>query len=142
MLFEERGVNVRRPKKIRLIALLLMMAVIVEISACAVSKGGIVILENGEGTGFTMNFSDWSTKNKCELSLDKDDVLQFEIELDEGKIDLSVNGKKGSEPYTGNIHKSGLFTVKVSEKDTYEIRIKGRNATGKVKVINLGSSAE
>jgi len=142
MLFEERGVNVRRPKKIRLIALLLMMAVIVEISACAVSKGSIVILENGEGTGFTMKFSDWSAKNKCELSLDKDDVLQFEIELDEGKIDLSVNGKKGSEPYTGNIHKSGLFTVKVSEKDTYEIRIKGRNATGKVKVINLGSSAE
>jgi hypothetical protein len=49
-----------------------------------------------------------------------------------------VKGKNGSEPYTGNNLKPGLFTVTVSETDRYEIRITGKGATGKVFVKNVG----
>jgi hypothetical protein len=76
-------------------------------------------------------------KNKCELSLNKGDVLQIEVVHEDGKIALTVSGKNGSEPYTGNNLKSGVFTVTVSETDKYDIRITGKNATGKVMVKNV-----
>ena len=86
-----------------------------------------------------MDFKEWSSKNKCELSLNKGDVLQFEVFREDGEIALRVSGKKGSEPYTGNNLKSGLFTVTVSETDNYVIRITGKDATGKVMAKKVGN---
>lgn len=123
-----------------LIFLPLVIAIIVSISACSAPKNSILILENPNGTGFIMDFKEWSSKNKCELSLNKGDVLQIEVVREGGKIALMVSGKNGSEPYTGNNLESGLFTVTVSETDKYAIRITGKNATGKVMVKNVGSS--
>ena len=109
----------------------LLMSIIIAISACSETKGSIVVLENPNGTGFTMDLKKWSLENKCELSLNKGDVLQIEVAREGGKIALAVSGKKGSEPYTGNNLESGLFTVTVSETDKYDILITGKNATGK-----------
>ena len=120
----------------------LFIAIIISISACSATNGSIVILENPNGTGFTMDFKKWSSTNKCELSLNKGDVLQIEVVREDGKIALTVSGKNGSEPYTGNNLKTGVFTVTVSEKDRYVIRITGKDATGKVTVKNMGSTAE
>lgn len=111
-------------------------------SACAGAKGGIVILEDGRGTGFAMEFKGFNTKNKCELSLAGGDVVQVEVEREEGKIALAVSGKNGSEPYTGNDLGSGIFTIAVFEADDYVFRITGKEATGKVTVKNLGGAAE
>ncbi|MGI6412208.1 MAG: hypothetical protein ACOXZ5_00790 [Syntrophomonadaceae bacterium] len=121
---------------------LLVIAILITISGCTASKGSIVILEKPNGKGFTMEFKEWSSNNKCELSLDKGDVLQFEVVREDGEIALKVSGKNGSEPYTGNDVRSGIFTVTVSESDTYEIRITGKDATGKVTLKNVESSAE
>ena len=123
-----------------LIFLPLVIAIIVTISACSAPKNSIVILENPNGTGFIMDFKEWSSTNKCELSLNKGDVLQIEVVREDGKIALMISGKNGSEPYTGNNLESGVFTVTVSETDKYAIRITGKNATGKVMVKNVGSS--
>lgn len=112
----------------------LFIAIIIVISNCSASKGSIVVLENPNGTGFTANFKEWSSKNKCELSLKEGDVLQVEVEHEDGEIDLMITGKNGSEPYVGNNLKSILFTVTVSETDKYDIWITGKNATGKVTV--------
>lgn len=125
-----------------LIFLPLVIAIIVSISACSAPKNSILILENPNGTGFIMDFKEWSSKNKCELSLNKGDVLQIEVVREGGKIALMVSGKNGSEPYTGNNLESGVFTVTVSETDKYAIRITGKNATGKVMVKNVGSIAK
>ena len=125
-----------------LIFLPLVIAIIVSISACSAPKNSILILENPNGTGFIMDFKEWSSKNKCELSLNKGDVLQIEVVREGGKIALMVSGKNGSEPYTGNNLESGVFTVTVSETDRYAIRITGKNATGKVMVKNVGSIAK
>ncbi|WP_066640387.1 hypothetical protein [Desulfolucanica intricata] len=143
MLFGKLTAGIRMIRNIRQIIFLpLVIAIIITISACTASKGSIVILENPNGKGFTMDFKEWSSKNKCELSLNKGDVLQFEVVREDGEIALIVSGKNGSEPYTGNDLRSGIFTVTVSESDKYDIRITGKDATGKVTVKNVGSSAE
>lgn len=129
--------------RIRLIVFLpLVIAILMAIPACTASKGSIVILENPNGKGFTMDFKDWSSKDKCELSLNKGDVLQIKVVREAGEIALAVSGKNGNEPYTGNNLESGLFTVTVSETDNYEIRITGKRATGNITVKNVGSSAK
>lgn len=143
MLCRKQNGVIRRAKNTQLIILLfLVIAIIVAIPACFMPKGRIVILENPNGTGFTMDFREWSSKNKCELSLNKGDVLQIEIVHEAGKIALTVSGKNGSEPYTGNSLKTGVFTVTVSETDRYVIRITGKDATGKVIVKNVGGTAK
>lgn len=120
----------------------LVIAFAVAISACAATKGAIVILENPDGTEFTMDFKEWSAESKCRLSLDRGDVLRIEVIRENGEIALAVFGENGSEPYTGNDLGSGVFTVTVSETDEYSIRIGGKNATGKVMVKNLESGVE
>jgi len=117
-----------------IIFLPLVIAIIVAISACTATKGSIVILEKPNGQGFTMDFQDWSAQDKCELSLNKGDVLQFEIEGEDGEIALVVSGKNGSKPYTGSKLESALFTVTVSETDEYVIGVTGKGATGKIAV--------
>lgn len=125
-----------------IIFLSLVFAIIVAISACTATKGSIVILENPNKTEFTMDFKEWSAKNKCELSLNRGDVLQIGVVREGGEIGLAVRGKKGSEPYTGNDLESCLFTVTVSESDEYLIQITGKDATGKVTVKNVASGAK
>ncbi|MEM5768043.1 MAG: hypothetical protein AAGU32_07115 [Bacillota bacterium] len=104
------------------------------------NKGGIVILEYPRE--LTMEFKEWDAKNKGELSLKKNDVLQVEFARESGEIALEIKGKKGSEPYTGNDLSSGVFTVTVDETDTYMIRISGKDASGKITVKNLESGIE
>lgn len=85
-----------------------------------------------------MEFNQYNEKNKCELSLAGGDVLQVDVTREGGEIALTVSGKSGSEPYTGNDLESGMFTITVSETDEYLFRIDGRDASGKVVVKNLG----
>lgn len=117
-----------------IIFLPLVIAIIISISAYSAPEGSIVILENANGTGFTMDFKEWSSQSKCELSLNKGDVLQFEVAHEGGKVALKVSSKNGSEPYTGNNLQSGVFTVKVSEADKYNIQVTGKNPTEKIMV--------
>jgi len=125
-----------------IIFLPVFISALIVISSCTAPKGSIVILENPNGKGFTMDFTNWSSQDKCKLSLDKGDVLQIEVDHKNGEIDLAITGKNGSEPYTGNDLKSMLFTVTVSETNNYEIRISGKKATGKVTVKNVNNDAD
>ncbi|NMA34432.1 MAG: hypothetical protein GX940_07775 [Clostridiaceae bacterium] len=136
-------------KRNTMIIMLLLIAVIIVvlvfvnivIPGLFTPKGSIVILEDPDGKGFTMDFTEWNSKNKCELSLNRGDVLQIEVKHKGGEISLAVSGKNGSEPYTGNDLRSGMFTVTVSESDDYIFRITGKSATGKVTVKNVGGIA-
>lgn len=101
------------------------------------AKGSIVILEEPDKMGFTLEFNAWSKKNKCELSLRKGDMLQAEIDRKGGEIALTADGKNGSSPYKGNNLESGIFTITVSETDEYIIKTTGKDATGKITVKNL-----
>jgi len=98
----------------------------------------MVILEDPNGTGFTMDFTRFSATNKCTLSLGEGDVVQVEAVRDSGKIGLRVSGMKGSEPYEGNDLKTLTFTIRVSETDDYVFWITGHDATGRITIKNLG----
>ncbi len=135
------GKQVRRPYNRHWAVFLPLLIIILAISAGTASKGSIVILENPKGNGFMADFREWSSSNKCDLALNKGDTLQIEIVREDGEIALVVNGKKGSKPYTGNNLKSIVFTVTVPETDQYEIRITGKDATGKVTVKNVTNIA-
>jgi hypothetical protein len=139
MLFRKLNTG-KGSEKMNIIILLrvLSLLLVFSLSACSTSKGGIVILEDGRGTGFTMDIKDYNSNNKCELSLAAGDEVQVKVEHESGKIAFSVNGKNGSEPYTGNDMKSGTFTVTVSETDDYVFRVTGKDATGKITVKNFG----
>lgn len=115
-----------------IIFLPLFIAIIIVISNCSAPKGSIVILENLNGSGVTMDFKEWSSKNKCELSLNKGDVLQIKVDMEDGEIGLMIRGENGTELYTGNNLKSIKFTVTVPETDRYITYITGKNVTGKV----------
>ncbi|WP_089610996.1 hypothetical protein [Dehalobacterium formicoaceticum] len=119
----------------------IILAAMLLLSACAVPNG-IMILENLNGTGFTMDLTQFNAETNYELSLTEGDVLQVEVSRDSGKIALTVSGKNGSEPYTGNNLASGIFTITVSETDEYVFRITGKDATGKILVKNLGSGVK
>ena len=143
MLSGKQNTIIRRNKKNSLLIFLpLIIAIIIGSSACSVPKGSIVILENPNGTGFSMDFHEWNSQNKCELFLNKGDVLQIEVDRKYGKIALVISGKNGSEPYTGNSLESGVFTVRVSETDKYNFHITGKDATGKVMVKVVESIAD
>lgn len=116
----------------------MMAAIVVAITACAAPKGSIVILEETDGSGFTMEFSQWSSKDSCKLSLKDGDVLKIEVDRQDGKIGLEVTGRNGSEPYTGSAVETGVFTVTVSDTDEYDIQITGKNASGKAAVHITG----
>ncbi|HRC80422.1 MAG TPA: hypothetical protein PLF27_03450 [Sedimentibacter sp.] len=138
MLIGKQNTKIRRVKNMHPIVFLpLFIAVLMVISACTATKGSIVILENPNGSGFTMDFKDWSSQNKCELSLVKGDEIQVEVACKYGEIVLLINGKKGSEPYMGNGLKSCRFTVTVSETDEYVIQVTGKNASGKITVKKI-----
>lgn len=140
MLFRKETTGVRCIRKTNpIIFLPLVIAIIIAILSCSATKGSILILENPNGKDFTIDFKEWSAKNKCELSLNRGDVLQIEVARESGEINLTLSGKNGSEPYTGNDLQTGIFTVAVSEKDEYVLQITGKEATGKISVKNLGS---
>lgn len=117
----------------------IILAAILLLSACGALNGSITIIEDLNGAGFTMDFTQFNAKNKCELTLADGDVLQIDVTRDSGKIALTVSGKNGSEPYTGNDLNSGMFTITVSEADEYVFQITGKDAEGKITVKNLGA---
>lgn len=115
---------------------------ITALSGCALTGGSIVILEDGHGRSFSATLKNYSQNNKCKLSLAEGDEVLVEVDSESGRIFLTVSGRNGSRPYTGNDLVSGKFTVTVSETDEYVFQIKGKAATGKITVSNLGPEAE
>ena len=140
MFFGKHNTRIRRNKFMHPIVFLpVFITILIVINACRATKGSIMILEEANGSGFTMDFREWSSKDKCRLSLKKGDELRIEVIREDGQIGLTITGENGSEPYVGNDLDSFAFNVTVPGTDTYVIRIAGKNATGKVIVKNLNS---
>ncbi|NMB21421.1 MAG: hypothetical protein GX979_11190 [Firmicutes bacterium] len=123
----------------RILSFMIITAMILVLAACVAPKGSIVILEESQQTGFSMEFSEWSSQGTCALPLKKDDTVQIDVTKTAGTIALTMSGRGSSEPYTGSNVQSGLFTVTVSESDEYTFILTGKAASGTISVKNLGS---
>ena len=121
-------------------AMLCILVSSIMLSACVFPKGSILILENRDG--FTAQLFAYSLFEKCEMALESGSEVQIEIRCERGEFSLTIDGKRGSRPYTGNNLQSGVFTVTVSETDEYLFKISGKKATGRITVKNLGIKEE
>ena len=119
----------------RLILGVLLPAVL--LSACP-PTGSIVILHNPSLSGFTMDFTQYNATHRCQLPLAARDVVKVEVDRQGGEIGLVVSGLRGSEPYSGNDLPTRTFTIGIAETDQYVFLITGKNATGRIRVKNLG----
>lgn len=124
-----------------IIATVVLLAGALLLTACA-SGERIVILDNPDGTGFSMDFSKFSGSSKCQLSLTAGDVVQVEVARTGGQIGLTVTGLKGSEPYIGSDLPARTFTFSVAETDEYVFRITGKNATGQIIAKNISRAED
>ena len=138
MLFRNQVKGVNTMEKINILVFLpMVIAVVLACTACTATKGSIVINEKPFGAKFFISLNDWSAQNKCEMSLGEGDEIQVKISREFGKISLTIRGKNGSEPYTGNDLNTGTFTIKVPEESEYVFLIKGENASGSIEIKNL-----
>src|SRR5690554_6159561 len=106
----------RRLKKVHyciIIGLIILLVII--ISLYNTKKGTILIIEDSSGLGFSVQMSKYNSEKKYQLYLSKSDMIQVDVKHTEGIMALTVNGESGSEPYTGNDLKTGVFTFRVSE---------------------------
>lgn len=127
----------------RLGRIVLSCFAILTLTSCVViNKGTIMFIEDIKESGLSVQFNNYDLRDKCELTLNKGDVVQVDVRREGGTIGLTVKGKKGNEPYTGNDLTSGVFTFRISETDDYLFWFKGTSATGKVIIKNLGSDLD
>lgn len=128
----------RRLKKVHyciIIGLIIFLVII--ISLYNSKKGTILIIEDSSGLGFSVQMSKCNSENKYQLYLSEGDIIKVDVKHTEGIMALTVYGESGSEPYTGNDLRTGVFTFRVSETDNYLFRFKGSSATGTVIIKNL-----
>jgi len=116
---------------------LVFVAVLLFGSGCWGAKGSVVILEKPGNARFDISFEEWSAQSKCEMSLQKGDEVRVEVDCESGEIDLTMRGKKGSEPYTGNDITEVAFTVTVADTDDYVFSFSGAKASGTITLRNL-----
>lgn len=112
----------------------LIIAICIAITSYPATKESSLICEELNGIGFKMIFNEWSAQNKCELSLKENDTVEVKMISENGKISLVIVGKNGSKVYSGNALKTSIFTVTVSESDTYIIHLSGKKATGSLAI--------
>jgi hypothetical protein len=127
----------RRLKKVHYCIIIGLIILLVIISLYNTKKGTILIIEDSSDLGFSVQMSKYNSEKKYQLYLSKGDMIQVDVKHTEGIMALTVNGESGSEPYTGNDLKTGIFTFRVSETDNYLFWFKGSSATGTVIIKNL-----
>ncbi len=135
MLFGRRTVGAKRIAKMNVIIFLpIIIAIVVALTGCGVTKGSIVILDKANGAGFSIDYNEWSDIDTCSLELNKGDVIDVEISHQSGKIGLSIIGLSGNEAYAGNDMSPCSFSVTINEADKYIIKINGNNASGHISI--------
>lgn len=117
-------------------AVIMIMLSTLILSACFTKQGTIYIVHNND-TSFTVEMKEYNSTETCKLSLNEDDIIQVQVEHEEGIIYLTVRGSNGSEPYTGNDLATGIFTFRVTETSEHTFSFRGNFATGKILIKKL-----
>lgn len=89
---------------------------------------------------YTADYTNWSKQNNYRIKLSKKDVLGVEIINNGGSIALEIVGDNENKAYIGNKLEDGIFTVTISKDDVYNFNIKGKKATGSIKIKKILNS--
>jgi len=89
----------------------------------------------GNETQFILDFEVLNVTKTHTLVLDSSDIVDVVIEKDKGTLDISVTDTEGHSIYTGDDASSGQFALEITRSDSYEFKVTGTRAKGKVSFI-------
>lgn len=124
--------------RVKVLLCLTCFGLVIFLSSCNFAFGTIKIKENFGGTNFTIEMKDYSSESKIKMQLQKGSVIEVLVSKSKGEIEFIVNGRGGSNPYTSNNLETNYFTFTVAETDEYIILLKGKKASAKIIINNLG----
>lgn len=106
-------------------------------SSCSLTKFDGT--RTGNESQLIMEYKVLNTTDSQMLELYEDDIVDFAIVSDSGKLDIVLQ-KEGDEPiYKGVDIPTSSFQVVIGEAGTYKVSVTGKNARGSICVIVIES---
>ncbi len=123
-----------------LISSSLLITVFMAIFLTSCSTVSFTGSKDGDESHLIMNYSVMNMELSHMLTLEKDDVIDFEVVNETGKLSIVVQKDKDRPVYTGNKLPTGSFSVTVPESGKYKVSVTGDNAKGSVSAIKRDSN--
>jgi len=88
--------------------------------------------ETADATHFALTFSELDGTKAHEMELGEGAIVDVEIEVKSGRLDILVSGEKGEAIYQANDAESMVFSLIIRKAYTYKFIVMGENAAGAV----------
>lgn len=88
--------------------------------------------ESADETHFALTFSELDGTKAHEMELGEGAIVDVEIEVKSGRLDILVSGEKGEVIYQANDAESMVFSLIIRKAYTYKFIVMGENAAGAV----------
>ena len=88
----------------------------------------------GNTEQLVMEFSDMNITDCQNLELEAGDMLEFEIDSEKGKIDISILTEDGDTFYEECDIPSSSFHIDIEETGVYQVIVTGKDAKGSVSI--------
>jgi uncharacterized protein YycO len=113
----------------------LLVAIVVFILMIA-SRCGVTPVFNGNRTGndkeFIMDYTVLNKTDSQEMKLNKDTIVNVEIENKSGRLDIVVTDENGENIYKGDNASSGKFSITIPKDGKYKFSVTGDKAKGSI----------
>ena len=108
---------------------IIVLTLIVLLTACGARFTGE---ESADETHFALTFSELDGTKAHEMELGEGAIVDVEIEVKSGRLDILVSGEKGEAIYQANDTESMVFSLIIRKAYTYKFVVMGENAAGAV----------
>lgn len=108
---------------------IIVLTLIVLLTACGARFTGE---ESADETHFALTFSELDGTKAHEMELGEGAIVDVEIEVKSGRLDILVSGEKGEAIYQANDAESMVFSLIIRKAYTYKFIVMGENAAGAV----------
>ena len=113
-----------------LLSLLIVSALFVLLTACGQKKFDGTRVATADS--YLVDIEQMNGTDTHTLKLDAGDVLDIRFETERGKLHLEIKAPDGTLIYTGNGEEATDFTVNISDSGEYSVRVKAKDARGKI----------
>lgn len=113
----------------KIIGLTIIILAAILLTACGARFTGE---ESADETHFALTFSELDGTKAHEMELGEGAIVDVEIEVKSGRLDILVSGEKGEAIYQANDTESMVFSLIIRKAYTYKFVVMGENAAGAV----------
>ncbi len=113
----------------KIIGLTIIILAAILLTACGARFTGE---ESADETHFALTFSELDGTKAHEMELGEGAIVDVEIEVKSGRLDILVSGEKGEAIYQANDAESMVFSLIIRKAYTYKFIVMGENAAGAV----------